>query len=139
MHGQNRERCITAQLYHSDLCFARGFHRYAQESTLVKSVVCFLSSKEYYSPIKGQQQEQGKGGKKKKERRKDRVEEKRLLTRRRKERSKQQKPCTATVSFLSIIRSVQVILSLSFNKIVRTMIIITLIFSLSLYIDLLAE
>jgi hypothetical protein len=78
-------------------------------------------------------------GREKKERRKDRVEEKRLLTRRRKERSKQQKPCTATVSFLSIIRSVQVILSLSFNKIVRTMIIITLIFSLSLYIDLLAE
>jgi hypothetical protein len=80
-----------------------------------------------------------KGREKKKERRKDRVEEKRLLTRRRKERSKQQKPCTATVSFLSIIRSVQVILSLSFNKIVRTMIRITLIFSLSLYIDLLAE
>lgn len=66
VHGQNRERCMTAQLYHSDLRFARGFHRYAQESTLVKSVVCFLSSKEYYSPIKGQQQEQGKGGKKRK-------------------------------------------------------------------------
>ena len=70
MHGQNRERCMTAHLYHSDLCFARGFHRYAQESTLVKSVVCFLSSKEYYSPIKGQQEEQGKGGKK--ERKKER-------------------------------------------------------------------
>lgn len=135
MHGQNRERCMTAHLYHSDLCFARGFHRYAQESTLVKSVICFLSSKEYYSPIKGQQQEQGKGGKKrKKERQRQRVEEKRFGDKKKKRKIKATETLYCYSSFLSIIRSVQVILSLSSNKIVRTMIRITLIFSLSLYI-----